>query len=544
MNLGDMSVFPIEIFATIIEQVWNEDEHTELDTNLTLQLRLVCRLFDHEIRRVVCRTEMFNDDHRKLQRRAGNTIFKEYFALKVLSSEKPNRPWWSRNIQNIINIITRDTGEDQHEKANMVRRLCDLMVDIGKEREEGYPPFLMYEPMRFQNTTSLQGNLLMQATLAAAAALNMKEVVKKLLVDGVRCGDNFIGFPIECAARIGDTELVNEFLSMSPTRTELVHAIAAATVTGKQDLVILLLNNLNQIKDNIEHTRHIEQMARVYLVAVRRAAFHGRSNLLPYLVSRYKDDDLPLVPRDSVNYELLNRWDSKDPMTDAILVEASAGGHVEIVRSALAQGANSMAALLYGKNSYAHVGALELAVRNNHDPVVQELLKSRKHDWKPQQLSKTLLEAARKGFIGVAKTLVQFGADPNYLIEKQFKKSRTCHAMDTSSPLIEAMIANQVGMIQWLVDNGAKLELLPNKEISVTTGQLMLDYALTNRLTSMRDLLAAASIEPADTTVLKVMFSGDDAPPSEGESVQSIDDSEHSDEEDDSDEEETDEDDE
>jgi ankyrin repeat protein len=174
-----------------------------------------------------------------------------------------------------------------------------------------------------------------------------------------------------------------------------------------------------------------------------------------------------------------------NPMMNHVLFRACLVGHEKIVWWALDQGADPRTIKRTGLHS-----ALDRAALNGYEAIVRLLLETHKQRsaeeinnfWQRHCLNRSLVLAARRGWLGIAQLLIDHGAHVNPVADG----IPWCGYNDI--PLISVVkCGGQVEMVSLLLRNGATTEDRLKKG-DCTIRELILSLALQHGYTSIQDI--------------------------------------------------------
>ena len=314
--------------------------------------------------------------------------------------------------------------------------------------------------------------IILQRVLVAAVLLDIKLIIYTLIERGVKDSSTEYGTACEAAIYNGDLELLRDLLDKDThfdrTGLSIYSLFMGAARNGNKEILRLLLCP-KYLGTNISLYRH----------AIDGAVAGGHLDMIQDLIHTAS----------IMGYEFpRNYYWSKskvNPIINHILFRACLGGHEEIVGWALDQGADPRTIKRSGLHS-----ALDRAALNGYEAIVRLLLETHKQRsagginnfWQRRCLNRSLVLAARRGWLGIAQLLIDHGAHVNPVAEGIF----WCD--DNNIPLISAVkCGGQVEMVSLLLRNGATTDYRLKKG-ECTIRELILSLALQHGYTSIQDI--------------------------------------------------------
>jgi hypothetical protein len=494
-------VFPAEIFQMILRE-FALLKHANI-LSLLLQFRLVSKAFNQQVTKTICQAGMLrrilNGCAHLALRRAGKAVFTEYISYRLLHDSKTRlqRRYWSRVIHEVVCFIASETKASKGEQTILTKALCALAVEnhsmMSRRKDKPpHPEFGTREPFVIRESK------LEQDVLAAAAGLGLHDLVEQMLRDHEPAGsrETIFGEPLQCAVRNEDITLVNVLLPKERHYATLLNAAKAAIHVGNQTLLQNILDHRHALPAS---RAFCACLASDYDSLMADAAFYGHSEILWCLLQRNEREGRHHRSCSVESCAILFYTESGLSFTpERVLMNAVWRGHISIVRSALFVGADAQ---LYSRqgpvDTPKSLEVAKFAVSNNYETVLRLLLdtivpSNRLGDHEKgtmREISAQLLIAAYRGYIGVAEALIDHGADVNYHAEEFLGFERSL------VPLFNALICNQVDMVQLLVRRGAKLFWKPWWDVSYTIGELMHVYAVEQEFTSLAMFLEQEGVK-------------------------------------------------
>ncbi len=343
----------------------------------------------------------------------GVPLVAEYLEARTLAD--------ATNTNSLISVIRQTSDalltEDEKGKQNIwrtyVHALCqaanknmgDRSVIEHLNRAPGWKPVQVAK---------------LQDILAAAVYLGQFSRVKDLLNSVSARWSDYFGGSIQLAAGEGHEQILimllehGTNLSCGRSSKDSIPLYASDEQVLGTALEMASLAGHNQIVRLLQESEYIDRSGYHYEWALKHAAHEGRLSTVQIL---------------------LDQWTSLDRMIlyEHILVNASLGGHVEIVQMMLDLGAKV--------NPESIAKPIHHAARWGRHEVI-ELLLTRGAKQAGGYFGTPLCEATRRGFIQATQVLIDHGAK----IDDWWP-----------SPLIEAARYGQEHIVQLLIDRGVNL---------------------------------------------------------------------------------------
>jgi hypothetical protein len=480
---------PLEIFSSIFDQLVRQHWVQTNILDLTIQLRLVCRMFDQEITKAICRAQILDDFIGAARYRVGDNVFKEYLSYRMLHVDvkRLRKDYWSRTILDTTDFICQYSKAKQPERDETIRFLCALAVQNNpikapENQNNAREPYFQFE-------VSLKQNV-----LAASSALGIDGLVELLVSEDIMPLATIYGTPITCAAQANHINLVYLLLSHQTTPTQFIDAAKEAVVSKNRDFLAELIDRRHNYTDG--------SLGEFYSQVIQKIAGHGDVETLTYVLQRAESTP-NLMSQISQGWEKFSA--NRDPLQCMILKSSVFHIQADIVHFALSNGA-------YFKwpedksLDEPYLTVLGVAVYQNSEPVVRMLLEAGKasalkHEtdgWKLIDMRVPLLSAAKRGYIGVANALIDYGADVNLFLEGDQLTLDDDGDDGSELPLIAATRCNQVEMVRVLLQRGAKLHWRPEQNYERTVGQAMWVYCEMYGFTCLLKILAEYGIQKND----------------------------------------------
>lgn len=297
------------------------------------------------------------------------------------------------------------------------------------------------------------------------------------------------------AARQGEFEVVQSLLSQGADPNDLSiyfgFALSAAAKHGHHSIVKSLLDHGAEPQTcDRRFTGHAESS--YFRSPIVLAAGAGHENIIRILMEpKYQHPASGGV----YNYALqksiegghvacafllldCGMFDQPSSIHQRVLLSASANGCLPLIKAMIEKGAD-----VDGCDE-DRSSSLELAARRGHEDVVSFLLLHGAKQIRPPRIQDdAITTAARHGHLGTLKILLQHGADIN---------SRLGHHATT--PLYQAVGANRVDTVRFLLEKGAVLEVMDG-DTTYHVGSEALDQAIRYGYTEMVRVLADAGVD-------------------------------------------------
>lgn len=294
--------------------------------------------------------------------------------------------------------------------------------------------------------------------LAAAAYLGKSELVKSLL-EGSNIHINretYYGTPLMCAARGGRCDIARlllkhrsaEHLAEFPHRS----ALSLAAFDGNEETVRLLLEAVQ----SQQWTKNQWNWLQEPMVEAARGGHQQLVDLLKETAVDLFDDSALLV----------------EALITSVLFQAAHHGHVDLVRSALDNGACP-------NNSERSHPPIWYAASRGHNNVVRLLL-ARGADQSQPANGNPLIIAVRRGFRSTAEVLLDHG-DYDFNLE-------LLNEWVNTAPLKVAAEHGQAHMVRFILDRGFDLDRYPE------VGQMAIKWAAANGYDTVVRMLCEAGI--------------------------------------------------